>query len=138
MAHLGFALYPMVVGYAVYSLLFDRHKSWYGWVLSSLVNFVYVFGFVLMTPQLFINYKMKSVAHMPWRAMVYKALNTFIDDLFSFIIKMPTMHRLSCFRDGTYQTYAALVRTHLSPARHHLFHLFVPTVDLPCGSKASE
>jgi hypothetical protein len=30
---------------------------------------------------------------------VYKSLNTFIDDLFAFIIKMPTMHRLSCFRD---------------------------------------
>ena len=42
---------------------------------------------------------MKSVAHISWRAMVYKALNTFVDDLFAFIIKMPTMHRLSCFRD---------------------------------------
>jgi len=30
---------------------------------------------------------------------MYKALNTFIDDLFAFIVKMPTMHRLSCFRD---------------------------------------
>ncbi len=29
----------------------------------------------------------------------YKALNTFIDDMFAFIIKMPTMHRLSAFRD---------------------------------------
>lgn len=55
-----------------------------------------------MTPQLFINYKMKSVAHMPWKVMVYKALNTFIDDLFAFIIKMPTMHRISCFRDGKF------------------------------------
>eukprot|EP00959_Pyramimonas_sp_CCMP1952_P319554 6686423-Pyramimonas_sp.AAC.1 len=27
------------------------------------------------------------------------ALNTFIDDLFAFIITMPTMHRLSTFRD---------------------------------------
>lgn len=53
----------------------------------------------MMTPQLFINYKLKSVAHLPWRAFVYKALNTFIDDLFAFIIKMPTLHRLSCFRD---------------------------------------
>jgi hypothetical protein len=26
-------------------------------------------------------------------------LNTFIDDMFAFIIKMPTMHRLSAFRD---------------------------------------
>jgi hypothetical protein len=56
-------------------------------------------GFIMMTPQLFINYKLKSVAHLPWRAMVYKALNTFIDDLFAFVIKMPTMHRLACFRD---------------------------------------
>jgi len=28
-----------------------------------------------------------------------QALNTFIDDLFAFIIPMPTMHRLACFRD---------------------------------------
>ena len=26
-------------------------------------------------------------------------MNTIIDDLFSFIITMPTMHRISCFRD---------------------------------------
>lgn len=31
--------------------------------------------------QLFINYKLKSVAHMPWKAMVYKSLNTFIDGI---------------------------------------------------------
>jgi hypothetical protein len=30
---------------------------------------------------------------------MYKALNTFVDDLFAFVIKMPTMHRLSCLRD---------------------------------------
>ena len=36
---------------------------------------------------------------MPWRRFVYRAINTFIDDLFSFIIRMPTMHRMSCFRD---------------------------------------
>ncbi len=52
-----------------------------------------------MTPQLFINYKLKSVAHMPWRVFVYKALNTFIDDLFAFVIRMPTLHRIACFRD---------------------------------------
>lgn len=52
-----------------------------------------------MTPQLFINYKLKSVAHLPWRMMTYKALNTFIDDIFAFVIKMPTMYRIGCFRD---------------------------------------
>ena len=52
-----------------------------------------------MTPQLFINYKLKSVAHLPWRMLTYKALNTFIDDLFAFVIKMPVMYRIGCLRD---------------------------------------
>ncbi|RKP23624.1 hypothetical protein SYNPS1DRAFT_18312, partial [Syncephalis pseudoplumigaleata] len=57
-------------------------------------------GFIAMTPQLFINYKLKSVAHMPWKTFMYKALNTFVDDLFAFwIIRMPTLHRLACLRD---------------------------------------
>ena len=43
--------------------------------------------------------KLKSVAHLPWKAFMYKAFNTFIDDVFAFIIKMPTMHRLACLRD---------------------------------------
>ena len=132
MSHLSYAMYPLVIGYAVFSLFYDRHRSWYSWVITSLTGFVYAFGalflsrllwlacendpllpqrfpffmtscfiagFVLMTPQLFINYKLQSVAHMPWRAMVYKSLNTFVDDLFAFVVRMPTMHRLSCFRD---------------------------------------
>lgn len=52
-----------------------------------------------MTPQLFINYKLQSVAHLPWRMMTYKFLNTFIDDIFAFVIKMPTLYRLGVFRD---------------------------------------
>ena len=56
----------------------------------------------MMCPQLFINYKLKSVAHMPWRQMTYKFLNTIIDDLFAFVIKMPMLHRLSVFRDGKF------------------------------------
>lgn len=48
-----------------------------------------------MTPQLFISYKLKSVAHLPWRMLTYKALNTFIDDLFAFVIKMPVMYRIA-------------------------------------------
>merc|ERR1711972_890103 len=52
-----------------------------------------------MTPQLYINYKLQSVEHMPWRALSYKAMNTFVDDVAAFLIDMPLMHRLSCFRD---------------------------------------
>jgi hypothetical protein len=31
--------------------------------------------------------------------LTYKALNTFIDDIFAFVIKMPTLHRIACLRD---------------------------------------
>jgi Cleft lip and palate transmembrane protein 1 (CLPTM1) len=99
MQYLSWVLYPLVIGYSIYSLKYEEHKSWYSWALGSLVGCVYTFGFIMMCPQLYLNYKLKSVAHLPWRMLTYKALNTFIDDLFAFIIKMPTLHRLSCFRD---------------------------------------
>lgn len=99
MKYLSYVLYPLVIGYAVYSLIYHPHKSWYNWTLHSAVNAVYAFGFLFMLPQLFINYKLKSVASLPWRAFMYKAFNTFIDDVFAFIITMPTAHRVACFRD---------------------------------------
>jgi len=71
----------------------------YSWVLSTAYGFLLLTGFIMMTPQLFINYKLKSVAHLPWRMLTYKFINTFIDDLFAFVIRMPTMYRLGCFRD---------------------------------------
>jgi hypothetical protein len=36
---------------------------------------------------------------MPGKALMYKFLNTFIDDLFAFTVKMPWLHRLATLRD---------------------------------------
>jgi len=99
MRYLSYILFPLLTGGAIYSLLYTPHKSWKSWTIQSLVNAVYAFGFLFMLPQLFVNYRLKSVAHLPWRAFMYKAFNTFIDDLFAFIITMPTAHRVACFRD---------------------------------------
>ncbi|KFB44595.1 AGAP001492-PA-like protein [Anopheles sinensis] len=99
MQYLSYVLYPLCIGGAIYSLLYLPHKSWYSWTISSMANGVYAFGFLFMLPQLFINYKLKSVAALPWRVFMYKAFNTFIDDVFAFIITMPTAHRFACFRD---------------------------------------
>lgn len=96
---MSYFMYPLMGIYTVYSAIYNSHKSWYSFILNTLVGGIYLFGFVKMTPQLYINYKLKSVEHMPKDALFYKFLNTIIDDLFSFIITMPTMHRLSCFRD---------------------------------------
>ncbi|KAI1350257.1 cleft lip and palate transmembrane 1 [Xylaria sp. FL0043] len=90
---------PLLIGYAIYSLYYDSHKSWYSYIITTLVGSVYAYGFLMMIPSLYINYRLKSVAHMPGKAMMYKFLNTFIDDLFAFTIKMPFLHRLATLRD---------------------------------------
>lgn len=90
---------PLLIAYAIYSLVYDEHKSWYSFIITTLVGSVYAYGFLMMVPSLYINYRLKSVAHMPGKAMMYKFLNTFIDDLFAFTIKMPILHRLATFRD---------------------------------------
>ncbi|KRX97080.1 Cleft lip and palate transmembrane protein 1-like protein [Trichinella pseudospiralis] len=99
MKYLMYVMAPFSVIGAAYSLIYITHRSWYGWLLESLANAVYVIGFLLMLPQVFLNYKLKTVAHLPWKAFMYKAFNTFIDDIFAYIFKMPTSHRLACFRD---------------------------------------
>uniref|UniRef100_A0A6B2L1W1 Cleft lip and palate transmembrane protein 1-like protein n=1 Tax=Arcella intermedia TaxID=1963864 RepID=A0A6B2L1W1_9EUKA len=99
MYYLSLILYPLVIGWAIYSLFNHQHRTWWSWFISSAANGVYAFGFLMLTPQIFVNYKLKSVAHLPWRAMTYKVFNTFIDDLFAFIIEMPTIHRIATLRD---------------------------------------
>lgn len=99
MKGLRIALVPLVLGYALYSLYYHEHTGWYSYILRVGVGCVYSFGFATMLPQLYLNYKLKSVSHLPWRMLTYKFLTTIIDDLFAFIIKMPTLHRLACFRD---------------------------------------
>ncbi|KAK5172549.1 uncharacterized protein LTR77_002669 [Saxophila tyrrhenica] len=96
---MGIVAVPLLLAYAVYSLIYDTHKSWYSFIITTLVGSVYAYGFLMMVPSLYINYRLKSVAHMPARTMMYKFLNTFIDDLFAFTIKMPLLHRLATLRD---------------------------------------
>ncbi|KII95289.1 hypothetical protein PLICRDRAFT_128949 [Plicaturopsis crispa FD-325 SS-3] len=97
--YVSWAAFPCLAGYTIYSLLYETHRGWYSFVISTLTSFVYMFGFAQLIPQLIINYKLKSVAHMPMKAMIYKTLSTVVDDLFAFCIKMPFLHRLACFRD---------------------------------------
>ncbi|KAI6194608.1 Ribonuclease [Aphelenchoides besseyi] len=99
MRYVSYILIPLCISGAVYNLIYVPQRSWASWVIKCLANCVYAFGFLFMLPQLFLNYRLRSVAHLPWKAFMYKAFNTFIDDIFAFIITMPTAHRLACFRD---------------------------------------
>ncbi|KAJ7739934.1 cleft lip and palate associated transmembrane protein [Mycena metata] len=97
--YVSYVAIPLLAGYTVYSLIYESHRGWYSFVISTLTSFVYMFGFAQLVPQLIINYKLKSVSHMPMKAMIYKTLSTVVDDFFAFCIKMPFLHRLACFRD---------------------------------------
>lgn len=50
---------PLLGAYAIYSLVYDTHKSWYSYVITTLVGSVYAYGFLMMVPSLYINYRLK-------------------------------------------------------------------------------
>jgi len=90
---------PAAVVYGVYEFGWEEHASVYSFILKVGSAAVYGVGFGMMTPQLFLNYKLQSVAHLPMRVLGYRFVTTFIDDLFACVIRMPLMTRLACFRD---------------------------------------
>jgi hypothetical protein len=97
--YVGLVVGPLLVCYTAYSAVYQTHRGWWSFIISTATSFVYAFGFVGLVPQLIVNYKLESTAGMNSRTFVYKILGTFVDDLFAFCIKMPTLHRLACFRD---------------------------------------
>ena len=50
---------PLLGAYTVYSLVYDTHKSWYSFVITTLVGSVYAYGFLMMVPSLYINYRLQ-------------------------------------------------------------------------------
>ena len=65
--YLFYVAIPLLGAYAVYSLIYDTHKSWYSFVITTLVGSVYAYGFLMMVPSLYINYRLKvgPLLHFP-------------------------------------------------------------------------
>jgi hypothetical protein len=102
MRYMKWVMYPLSAVWGIYCLYHYQYSSWWSWFISSLADFAYSFGFVNMMPQIFVNYKLKSVAHLPWRVFFYKAFNTFVDDIFAWFImgdQMTKKHRFMTLRD---------------------------------------
>lgn len=98
-SNLAMVLYPLVIGWSLYALQHYQYTSWWSWFISNMANAVYTFGFVSLCPQLYINYRLKSVAHLPWKVFMYKVFNTFVDDAFAWLVDMPWKHRIMTLRD---------------------------------------
>ncbi|KAF4756084.1 hypothetical protein FOZ62_013171 [Perkinsus olseni] len=118
MKYLGLLLLPVVVAFCTYRLVNYKFRSWYSFLILSLAACSEVFGFVVMTPQVFLNYRLKSVEHLPWRALSYQACNTFIDDVFTLVIRMPEIHKFSVFRDDIVFIICCYQRWIYSGRRH--------------------
>lgn len=99
---MNYLLLPLMTGYLAYSLYKKNWMvtSWYSFGLETAVVFIALFGFILMTPQLYLNYELKSVEHINWRGLTYRFVTTIIDDLFALMVTMPMLRRIMYFRDG--------------------------------------
>jgi hypothetical protein len=101
--YLLFPIGVIYLGYRIYyysdNIIKNNWKSFVIFIIEYIYFLLNVFGFILLTPQIYLNYKLKSVEHLPMKAMTYKFLNTIIDDLYAFAVKTPTMYRIFCFRD---------------------------------------
>ena len=42
--YLSWALFPLLVCYAIYSVIYQEHRGWYSWVLSMAYGFLLTFG----------------------------------------------------------------------------------------------
>lgn len=69
---------PFLIVYCCYSFIFKSQFGLIGGVLSGLSDFLGYFGFLLSIPQIYINYKFKSVGPLPWRALTYKIVPNII------------------------------------------------------------
>ncbi len=45
---MGVGAVPLLAAYAVYSLNYESHKSWYSFIITTLVGSVYAYGFLMM------------------------------------------------------------------------------------------
>jgi hypothetical protein len=46
--YMGMIAVPLLLAYAAYSLMYETHKSWYSFIITTLVGSVYAYGFLMM------------------------------------------------------------------------------------------
>lgn len=44
--YVSYVAIPLLAAYSVYSLVYETHRGWYSYIISTLTSFVYMFGFV--------------------------------------------------------------------------------------------
>ena len=42
--YLSWILTPLLIGYAIYSLMYEEHRGWYSWTLGMCYGYLLMFG----------------------------------------------------------------------------------------------
>ena len=53
---MSYVAIPTLIGYTIYSLIYEKHKGWYSFIISTLTSYVYMFGFVGLPTRLEAQY----------------------------------------------------------------------------------
>ena len=92
--YVSYAAILLLAGHTVCSLIYESHRGWYSFIISTLTSCVYMFGFVSslwlpmlsapelffefykaqLVPQLIINYKLKVWGLLPFTCIISKNL----------------------------------------------------------------
>ena len=90
---------PVLILYSIYSFIFDYHTSFYSYTIECMTICVFSFGSIRLTPQLFINYQMKSVKSIDWKKFWYKWFNSLVKIVWLMLMPMPNLYRFAQFRE---------------------------------------
>lgn len=82
-----------------YNFLYNLYDSFYSFIIHTLGIYSYIFNFIFMCPQIIKNYCTKTVQHIPVFYFFMLFLNALMDDLFSLLLRMPTIHKFKAFGD---------------------------------------
>ncbi len=54
------ALFPLGAGYCVYSAIYNEHKGWYSFILSSIYGFLLTFGEMIHDTEPYLHHSLKK------------------------------------------------------------------------------
>jgi hypothetical protein len=96
----GLAMIPIAIAYAVYSFLHGSYETFSRFLREASLDGVFAFGCLAMVPQLYINFRLKTVAGMSGPLVVCQFLDAFIDDLWLVYMKFRGINanRIADFR----------------------------------------
>jgi hypothetical protein len=95
----AWVLIPCSILFVIYELVYGKYYGIWQYVVHCGVGIVYTFEFLQLVPQLYVNYRLQTVAGMSASAFGYKFISTFIDDLYAFLSDLPLIHKIGCLRD---------------------------------------